>query len=70
MKIAWVTERAAPDVAEDDAEAVALLHSQYGVAVDAVPWDADEEATDWSHYRLVVIRSCWYDPPPFALRGI
>ena len=56
MRIAFVTYRALPQLADDDRLAVAELR-QHDVAVESAAWDSP--LVDWSVYDALVIRSVW-----------
>lgn len=55
LRVAFATCGALPDISEDDRLLRTALAS-LGVAVDAMPWDAD---VDWSRYDAVLPRSTW-----------
>ena len=56
MRIAFVTYRALPQLADDDRLAVAELR-QHDIAVESAAWDSP--LVDWSVYDALVIRSVW-----------
>ncbi len=56
MRIAFVTYRALPQLADDDRLAVAELRQQ-DIAVESAVWDSP--LVDWSVYDALVIRSVW-----------
>lgn len=56
MRLAFVTFRALPQLADDDRLAVTELR-QHGVAVESAVWDSP--LVDWGRYDALVIRSTW-----------
>lgn len=55
-RIAFVTHRGRPDLADDDRLAAVEI-SRRGARVEAAVWD--DPQVDWSVFDRIVLRSCW-----------